>query len=89
MYEVHYRSTSQASARTEALQCHVGRPSHETQYSAPFIACIPVAGFTVDGVHIYSKETTTLAFEFIHYALRWTLGEGCFIKIHIGLSVGL
>jgi len=51
--------------------------------------CNPVAGFIDEGVHIYSKETITLAFEFIHEALLWTLGEGCFIKIHIGLAVGL
>jgi hypothetical protein len=42
-----------------------------------------MAGFIDEGVHIYSKETITFAFEFIHQALRWTLGEGYFIKIRI------
>jgi hypothetical protein len=61
---------------------------HSTQHRAT--ACIPVqAGFIDDAVHIYSKETITLAFEFIHEALRWTLVKGSFIKIHIGLAVGL
>ena len=52
-------------------------------------ACIRVAVYIYEGVHIYSKETITFAFEFIHEVLRWTLGEGCFIKIHIRLAVGL
>lgn len=60
---------------------------HSTQRRVT--ACIPVAGFIDEGVHIYSKETITLSFEFIHEALRWTLREGCFIKIHNGLAVGL
>lgn len=74
-YKVHSRTSPQAHTRPQALQCHVGRPSHArlSQHVADYI---PGAGFIDESVHTYSKDTITFAFEFIHEAPRWTLSEG-------------